>query len=196
MTRVKIGVYNAPKNSGDKNGACARIISSGTKHKREIYKFISDCCTVTSADIAGVLEALTQYIATSLSEGYRVELEGLGYFSPAVSTKKKKKDNGEEVFSASLDGANFRCSPRLKEMIKSDERLKKVKRNNEVATSIEERKNKMLGYLHTSPYINAAHYTVLNNCTSYRANLDIKQFLQDGIIKTEGCRTHKIYMLA
>lgn len=195
MTKVKVGVYKAPKNSGRKDGICARVISAGTKRDKEIYKFINDCCSLTPSDIKGVLEALTAYIEMMLSYGYNVELEGLGHFSPAVRTEKETNAQGKEVYKVKLYGVNFRSSTRLKEAIKKS-KPEKVKRNNQVVNTLEERKVKMLAYLETHLYMNAAEYARQNACTSYRANLDIKQFLKEGVIKAEGYSTHKIYMRA
>lgn len=195
MSQVKFKVYDTPDNNGKSNGLCARVISSGTKRDKEIYKFINDCCSVTSSDIKGVLEGLTVYIETMLSYGYSVELEGLGYFSPAVRTEKETNTKGKEVYRVKMDGVNFRCSTRLRETLKQA-KPEKIKRDNQAKSTLEERKNKMLAYLQTHLYMSAAEYTRQNACTSYRADLDIKQFLKEGVIKAEGCSTHKIYMRA
>jgi len=84
----------------------------------DICEYISECSSVTSADIKGVLEALTSYIGRELSYGYSVELEGLGHFSPSVKSKEVTDQKGNTKSSASIHGVNFRCSPRLKEMVK------------------------------------------------------------------------------
>ncbi|WP_106827916.1 HU family DNA-binding protein [Parabacteroides pacaensis] len=194
MVKVRFGVYDAPKNSGKKNGVCARVISYGTKRDREIYEYISDCCSLTSSDIKGVLEALTEYIGMQISYGYNVELDGLGHFSAAVRTKQEINENGKEVFRVNIDKVNFRCSNRLKEMIKR-ESPQKVERYNQKKNTLEERKGKMLEYLQANPYMNVTQYARQNGCTPYRAGIDIKQFVEEGIIKAEGYKTHKVYRL-
>jgi hypothetical protein len=129
-----------------------------------------------------------------LSYGYSVELEGLGHFSPSVKSKEVTDQKGNTKSSASIHGVNFRCSPRLKEMVKKNAPIL-VKRENLPKTGIEGRKAKMLSYLERNSYINLTDYAGLNNCTRYRASEDIKQFIKDNVIASVGYRTHRIYVL-
>ena len=134
------------------------------------------------------------YIGRELSYGYSVELEGLGHFSPSVKSKEVTDQKGNTKSSASIHGVNFRCSPRLKEMVKKNAPIL-VKRENLPKTGIEGRKAKMLSYLERNSYINLTDYAGLNNCTRYRASEDIKQFIKDNVIASVGYRTHRIYVL-
>lgn len=181
---IKFSVYKTPRPKGSKDTLeHARLVSRGTKGLEEICRDLSDACTVNSADIKGVLEALT------------VELEGIGHFSPALRTRKISEENGKIRFSVSVDGVNFRCSNRLKEMVK-EERPKKVKRENVSSEPIETRKEKMLEYIRKHESINESDYAELNNCTRYRAGKELKQFLEEGIIREMGYKTHRVYVLA
>ena len=121
-------------------------------------------------------------------------LEGLGHFSPSVKSKEVTDQKGNTKSSASIHGVNFRCSPRLKEMVKKNAPIL-VKRENLPKTGIEGRKAKMLSYLERNSYINLTDYAGLNNCTRYRASEDIKQFIKDNVIASVGYRTHRIYVL-
>lgn len=191
MNRVGFSVYDLP---GDNQESCARLISSGTKNMQEVCEYINECCSLTSSDIKGVLDALSNYIGHQLSYGYSVELEGLGHFSPALKTQKKEDtETGKTVFTVSVSGVNFRCAPELKEKVK-DCRPKKVKRENETKTSREERKMLMLEFLKSHQYINISDYTALNRCTYYTAQNDIKKLEEEGLIRQEGYRTHRVYL--
>lgn len=191
---IKVGIYNTPGNKEGGMTSCARVITTGTKHTDEICKFISDCSSVTSADIKGVLEALSTYIGRELSYGFSVELEGLGYFSPSVKSKQVVNEKGQTTHKASVDGVNFRCSPRLREKVKQHAPIL-VKRDNLPSAQIEERKAKMLTYLKDCPYINVSIYARLNSCSRYLAAQDIKRFEKEGMIGSVGYRTHRIYVL-
>lgn len=191
---IKFGVYNTPQS--DKDGEPlqhARLITRGTKRLDEICSFISDSSSLNSADIKGTLEALTVYIGRELANGYGVELEGLGYFYPALKSTQDQNENGKPIVRVSVDGVNFRCSKRLKEMVKKD-RPQRVKRENIPSAGIRERKAKMLDYLSKKEYINASAYADLNRCTRYRAAEDLKQFVQEGVISPMGRKTHRIYL--
>lgn len=154
---------------------------------------LSDSCSITSSDIKGVLEALSQYIGRELAEGYTVELEGLGHFSPSLKSIRDVKKDGVITYSAALHGVNFRSSNQLKEMIKG-ERPQKVKRGNIPTAHREGRKMKMLEYLQKHPSINISCYAELNRCIYYLAQNDIKQFESDGLIYSEGYHTHRVYI--
>lgn len=192
---IKFSIYNTPK-PGSKGEELqhARFRTRGTKRLDEICRDISDACSVNSADIKGVLEALTVYMGRQLGYGYSIELEGIGHFTPALRTKKVAEEDGKIKFSVSVDGVNFRCANRLKEMVKED-RPKKIKRDNIPTETIGTRKNKMLEYIRKYESINELDYVELNGCTRYRASKDLKQFLEEGIICKMGYRTHRVYVL-
>ncbi|EKN05706.1 HU family DNA-binding protein [Parabacteroides johnsonii] len=194
MGRIKFGVYKTPKGNGTEQQACARFISRGTQRMDELCEHLSETCTLTSADVKGVIEALTLYIGRNLSRGYSVELEGLGHFSPALKTVRKTDENGQSIFFARADGVNFRCSKRLKALV-NKERPIKVKRENVTSNKQEDRKNKMLNYLKHHPHINLTDYAALNSCSRYRATEDMKKFVEEAVVIKIGYRTHRVYAL-
>lgn len=194
MGRIKFGVYKAPNTNGKEQKSCARLISKGTIKMEDVCEYLSDSSTLTSADLKGAVEALITYIGRQLSNGYCVELEGLGFFSPALKTLEKIDENGNTKFCASADGVNFRCSKRLR-MLVNKERPIKVKRKNTASNDITHRKNKMIGFLQNNPYINLTDYASINGCSRYRATEDMKEFEKDGVVVRMGYRTHRVYAL-
>ena len=141
MSRIKFSIYKTPVTDSKKSIPYARVISSGTRKMKRICYELSDSCSITSSDIKGVLEALSQYIGRELAEGYTVELEGLGHFSPSLKSERNIDDKGKAVYCASVHGVNFRCSNELKEMVKAA-RPQKVKRDNIPKEDCEGRKKK------------------------------------------------------
>lgn len=194
MGRIKFGVYKAPNTNGEEQQACARFISRGTLRMEDICDYLTDSTSLSSSDIKGALEALTVFIGKRLSYGYSVELEGLGHFSPALSTSQKMDENGNTVFTVKSDGVNFRCSKRLKKLV-NRERPIKIKRENVSSSGISDRKNKMLRFLQNNPYINLTDYAGINHCSRYRAAEDMKLFTEDGTVIKMGYRTHRVYSL-
>ena len=160
----------------------------------DICEYISECSSVTSADIKGVLEALTSYIRQGIILWVQRGTGRIGTFLAIGKSKEVTDQKGNTKSSASIHGVNFRCSPRLKEMVKKNAPIL-VKRENLPKTGIEGRKAKVLSYLERNSYINLTDYAGLNNCTRYRASEDIKQFIKDNVIASVGYRTHRIYVL-
>lgn len=194
MGRIKFGVYKAPNTDGKEQQPCARLISKGTIKMKDVCEYLSDSSTLTSADLKGTVEALITYIGRELSNGYCVELEGLGHFSPALKTLQKTDENGQTIFCAKADGVNFRCSKRLKELV-NRERPIKVKRKNCASSELSDRKGRMLRFLQNNPFINLTDYASLNSCSRYRASEDMKEFVKDGSVVKMGCKTHRVYSL-
>lgn len=194
MGRIKFGVYKTPKGNGTEQKSCARLISKGTLKMNDVCEYLSDSSTLTSADLKGAIEGLITYIGRELSNGYCVELEGLGHFSPALKTSQKTDEQGKTSFYVQADGVNFRCSKRLKKLV-GRERPIKVKRVNNTSNELSDRKSKMLRYLQNNAYINLTDYASLNGCSRYRATEDMKQFVEDGIVIRTGYRTHRVYSL-
>lgn len=192
---IKFGIYTTP--NPDKEGkklSHARNITKGTKHMDDICDYISECASLTSADLKGALDALANYVADQLRYGYNVELEGLGTFSLSLKSRQTVNSKGKPTVTVGIDGVNFRTSLLLKERLKGV-RPKKVKRVNKTTSTLEERKARMLNYLLRNNYINASDYAIHNSCTRYRATEDLKQFLAEGIILKMGHKTHRIYVL-
>lgn len=94
MSRNKFSVYNTPATKEKKSHPYPRVISRGTRKMDRICYELSDSCSITSSDIKGVLEALSQYIGRELAEGYTVELEGLGHFSPSLKSIRDVHEDG------------------------------------------------------------------------------------------------------
>lgn len=193
---INFGMYDTPHPSGreGKKTKHARALTLGTKTLEDICYILSDRSSITSSDIKGVLDGLVSYLTETLQEGYNIELEGLGHFSLSLKSQQKITKKGKETILVEVDGVNFRCSPKLKSALK---RVKPQKvKAAEVNFNMETRRKRMLDYLQEYSTVNATEYARLNACSHYRASLDLKQFLTEGVIGQIGRHTHKNYMLA
>ena len=190
---IQVSIYNTPGNEQRRPTSCARVITRDTKRMNDICEYIPNAHPSPPRHKRCIGGAYFLY-RQGIILWYSVELEGLGHFSPSVKSKEVTDQKGNTKSSASIHGVNFRCSPRLKEMVKKNAPIL-VKRENLPKTGIEGRKTKMLSYLERNSYINLTDYAGLNNCTRYRASEDIKQFIKDNVIASVGYRTHRIYVL-
>ncbi len=196
MSKIKFKVCSTPDNRTQKPRPCARLVTRGTKRNEEIYRFISECCSVTSSDIKAVLDALSWYVGSELASGYSVELEGLGHFSPALRSRAAVDGKGRPCTAVAVHGVNFRCSPGLKKMVKEAGAERVRTAGTGAAAAPEERKAEMLRYLQQNPYINLTEYAALNGCTRHCATADMKRWLAEGAVVYAGSGTHRVYVLA
>ena len=84
------------------NGALAkkkphhvRVVEHDTIHSEELAENIQAGTTLSVADIKGALSALTSEVASQLSMGRRVHLEGLGYFSLSIGGEVTTDKNNQ-----------------------------------------------------------------------------------------------------
>lgn len=167
----------------------ARALSWSTKKMDDICQLICQRSTVSSADVKAVLDSMVWVIGFSLKSGDHVELENLGHFSPSL--RSRKLPNGS--YSVAVDGVNFRCSTKLKKEMASA-KLKRVKRLS--LLTLEERKASMMRYIEVNGHISVRTYAEQSNCTRYRAESDLKHFVDEGLLCRVGSRTHVLYVLA
>jgi len=190
---VRINIYETPKPAGREGETLehARVESKGTRKLAEICKELVPK-GLNTAQIKGILDGLAVYMGKSLRDGYHIELEDIGIFS--LSVKSRPSENDPKKMTVEVDGVNFKCSPKFKERAK-DARLKVNKETKTKLLPLARRKEKLLAFLAKSGSINIREYAYLNNCTQYRARIDLKTFEEEGIIIRSGNKTHKIYQL-
>ncbi len=96
----------------------------------QLCQMIQERCTVTEADVKGVMSALAQVMTQNLAEGVRVDVPDLGSFSPSIVTDKPITDAADKQIARHLrvDNVNFQPKASLIKAIgqvtfRRDERL-------------------------------------------------------------------------
>lgn len=188
---IKFTVNPTPVPNGREGKATfhARQISDGTYKLNYICEMISARSAVSSADVKSVLDSFSWIMGVAFTNGYHLELEELGYFSPSLRTR----GTGEGKYTVEVDGVNFRCSTELLGKIKKA-KLKKVK-GADTSENFEERKKRMLEYMSRNSLMSPRTYAECTGCTRYRAEADIKQLVTDGVLEKVGYRKQTIYVL-
>lgn len=83
----------------------------GAQHvsAEQVCAEIEEMCTVTSADVKAVLDALAYVIRTKLRSGARVEMEGIGNFLPTITSDEPitKTDDRQTARHLSISGIRF-----------------------------------------------------------------------------------------
>lgn len=188
---IKFSVHKTPQPNGRKGQqqTHARAIARSTQKMDDICALVCERGSISSADVKAVLDSFVWVIGHSLKYGDNVELEGLGHFSPSLRTLKLP--DGRSVVK--LDNVNFRCSEKLKNELKAVQ-LEKVQ--TAVSYTPEERRARMLDYLHGHESITTIMYAKLNACSRYQATADLKKYIEEGLLCRIGSSTHVAYLLA
>lgn len=188
---IQFTVNETPRPKGRKGAVTqhARQLSEGTYKLDYICELIGARSAVSSAEVKSVLDSFAWVMELAFSAGYHLELADLGYFSPSLRTLAKD----EKKATVLIDGVNFRCSRDLMEKMKKIQlKQVKVKQNQD---SMEIRRKKMIEYIERNEVISPRQYALHIGCTRYRAETDIRTFVEDGTLLKIGYRSKTVYVL-
>lgn len=191
---IKFKVYSTPKPNGRKGQTLshARAISRGTYDLEKVCALISERSAVSSAEVKSVLDSFAWVIELALKDGCHVELDDLGYFSPSLKTVPSvTNENYNTVF---VDGINYRCSTSLRKKLREID-LQHVK-DKQKPDSWDERKRKLLKYIADWGNVSPRGYAEAIGCSRYRAEADLKKFVEEGVLVRVGYRNKVMYLLA
>lgn len=194
---VKYSLYETPVPAERENrqtGKHARVLPQGTKNTEFLCNVISECSSFSSADVKGILEALTYWMGFYLAEGNSIELNGLGHFSPTLKSKMYIDEKGKPQLDVQIDTVSYRCSPCLKKEIRKAP-LEEIKRESGPKLSAEQRKENILQYIRKHVSINGKICMHINRCTRYVALNDLKKLVEEQKLIMTGNGKQQIYIL-
>lgn len=191
---IKFKVYTTPK-PNSRNGkklTHARALSRGTYDLKKVCDLISERSSLSSADVKSVLDSFAWVIELALEDGCHIELDDLGYFSPSLKTiPHPKNENKNTVY---VDGINYRCSASLRKKLRSiDLEYEKEKKK---PVDWETRKKDLVEYMKSWESISPRAYAQAFGCSRYRAELDLKRFVEEGTLARVGYRNKVMYLLS
>lgn len=189
---IKYSLYPVPtprgKESEHRQYWSARVKSSGTKNLKDICKIISSCTTFNPGEVKGVMDALNQWITIWVSEGYSVNLEGIGILSVALKSENVKDEDNYGLVTQ-IDGFNFIPATELKNAAKKFE-LKQIKRAQKDRYDTDERKERIWNYVLENNSISSSQCIFLNDCSKRMALGDLKEMTEAGkLLQVGGGRT-------
>lgn len=192
---IKFDWYKTPVPSGrsDKEIPHARIVPQGTVHTTQLCKMISEASTLSSADVKGVLEALNFWMGLYMSEGFSIELDGLGHFSPTLKSRTRTDEKGNTKIGVEIDSLSFRCSVSLKEKVR-EAGLEKIPHKKEERVDGMQRKKNILAVIAKELSINSSRCMAVNHCNRYVALQDLKMLESEGKVVQTGYGKQVVYI--
>ncbi len=174
-----------------------RLVNNGTATTDDLIGSISHATTLAPADLKAAICALTSGIAANLSEGRNVHIEGLGYFSPAISGEVKKDKNGRLALRhAKIRTVNFRPEKDFTRMFHGVSFSSSRHRGNASAAVDEEKLPEVLsGLCGEKGYFTAAEFRRALHLTYATANRWLRKLREEGVIKNTGSRNLALYVL-
>lgn len=195
---AKYTFYKNPPNreTGETGSLYAKVVSGGKITTDNLADEIADICSFSSADVKGVIRALSDRLAFHLKYGETVDLDGIGNFSVTLKTPKDitspKQIRAESI---SFNNVVYRSSPQLKHQLRAMplERAVLPKRKEQAE---EERLQRILTKLETNHLISSSDCMCFNQCSRYQALKDLKKLHELGKLLRLGRGKQKYYVLA
>ena len=188
----------------DKNGVCRGYYPvAADQHRTDVNSMLSLIerqSTISSADMKGMFDALSSYLAEYLAMGYRVDVPGVGTFSPQiVSDEPIKKKDQQTARHLRIGGIAFRPKKEL------------MRKLAEVDFHRTSRPHRTLGYLsddvamarirdvlaaHERPMLTRNDFVRVTGYTRTRAANHLTRLVEQGLLVQGGSAHERLYWLA
>lgn len=181
---------------GETETMYADIVYSGTITAERLAHLVAQRTGFKEGVINGILDELQDEMLDYLSEGYRVELGGFGYFSAKVKSRLVEQRDNLRSNSVTFDGVNFRASKKFRTGVRGDlERKRQFGFRTSSQWDTDSLKKIVLRHIRQHGFITRTTYTQLTGRLKNTALADLKSFAKEGIIRSEG-RGNQMHFIA
>lgn len=193
---VKFDLFENPVKEGVSSPKLhAKVITRGMVTTREIRESIQKKCTVSPADVAAVITALSSELYEKLGNGYAVHLDGIGYFN--LSLRCASDINPKYVTASDIRVRSIRFTPD-KELA---DQFKNVKFERSADTSRhsskmsnEEVRQKITAYFESHAFLQRCDFERLTGFNQSKATRCIRRLVDEGILKNVGSKWQPVYV--
>lgn len=197
MTAIYNLFPNPPKaeTADGTNYLHARIVSRGTVDTRLISQRIEDATSFTRGDVVGVLRCLSVQVARYLSEGYHVNLEGIGILSASLKCRPVERPRDIRSASVAFSDVNFRPCGELMDVLRSARLARSPFSHPSVELTDAQNRCLIQGYLATHPCISRSEFSCITGYTKARAVKTLNRMVANEILKRYGRGKGVVYFL-
>ena len=192
--------YENPKTKdrqGEELTLHPRIRLNGSITTDELRRHIQEYCSLTETDVLAVLDALSHFVGDARSEGRRVHLDGIGYFTPTLTcTEPVTLETKRKSTKVKLKSISFRPDKALRSEI-GILKVKPLKLRNLTKKKLtdEEVRQKVVGYLHTHDFITRSDVQGLCGMTRTTAARQVKRLCEENVLVNKGLQKQPVYFL-
>lgn len=189
---------NPQREEGDiTEGLHPRPFFNGTVDTRQLAKEIENATSLTEGDVKATLVALSHAVARALAMGEQVHLEGLGYFTPTLTTDGKVTEEmslRERSRKVRFKGISFRTDSELLSHM-GPITFRHVNRGEfSGLPTDEELEAKLTAYFSKQAYITRLKLEGLFGIRTTTAVRLLRRLQDEGFLKNDGTRQQPIYL--
>ena len=178
-------------------GLHPRPFFNGTVETRWLAKQIEMATSLTEGDVKATLTALSQAVAHAFAMGEQVHLDGLGYFTPTLTTEGKVTEEmslRERSRKVRFKGISFRPDRELQSHMGPISFSCVSRGESPGLPTDEELEAKLTDYFSSQAYLTRRKLEALCGIRTTTAVRLLRRLLDEGYLKNDGTRQQPIYL--
>ncbi|MCR8893543.1 hypothetical protein [Bacteroides sp. ET336] len=193
---VKFDLYSNPEKEGVTSRKLhAKVISKGVVNTRNLGERVNQKCSLTASDVWGVLTALQTEFYNAFSEGYSVNLEGIGSFNLSLKCAPDVDPKYVSSKDIKVKGIRFVPDKKLLEMLNKvhfehdidDSRHSGNMEQADIIVKIDR-------YFVYNRFMRRADFEKLTGFNKSKALRTLKILVADGVLKNVGTVNMPMYI--
>ena len=205
MATYEMHESNLPNDEG-KRTLYPRMRLAGQDSLEDLAGRISRISTFSAGDIKGLVKALVEEMAVSMSQGRSVKIEKLGIFTPSLGLRKgAERETGREgerrrnAASICVSGIRFKPGKALLEETDRRCELRRAERKFERSSqqyTLQQRRQLALEHLEHHPFLTVGDYCDLTGLLHTTAANELRRWREEegSAIGVRGTGTHRVYV--
>ena len=192
---VNYDFYENPKLPGStkRTRYHARVISKGTVSSEQLAEEIHERCSLSTADVAAALLALSQITAEKLKDGYNVHIEGIGHLQLTLQCPPIQSPKEIQAESIHFKSIAFRPSASLKRKLQATRFVRQEEKSHSKLRAKEEIDQRVADYFQKHETLTRAQFQSLCGLTYTTAVRHLKRLRETGKIINIASPRHPLY---
>lgn len=192
--------FENPKRSTDEETTLhVRPCFNGTVSTKSVVRKIQQHSSLTSGDVVAVLTELSQIVGEELQEGRQVHIDGLGYFTPALTVEGRitpEMPLRERNRKVRFKGVNFRMDKQLRQQIGPIKISRTSWETHSQTSTADEREQQLTEYFREHEFLTRRNLQYLLNLKRSTAVRLLQQWRTEGKLLNQGTGKQPIYVPA
>lgn len=192
---VNYDFYENPKLPGStkRTRYHARVITKGTVSSEQLAEEIHERCSLSTADVAAALLALSQITAEKLKDGYNVHIEGIGHLQLTLQCPPIQSPKEIRAESIHFKSIAFRPSASLKRKLQATRFVRQEEKSHSKLRAEEEIDQRVADYFQKYETLTRAQFQSLCGLTYTTAVRHLKRLRETGKIINIASPRHPLY---
>ena len=170
-----------------------RVVNRRTVSTSDIVKEIEMACTLTRTDVVAVLDALNRSLVNWLKDGWRVHVDGIGFFDVSLTAPETRNPKDTRASSVKFKSVNFRADKDLRYRVAELKAERSKSGNHSARLSEVEIDMRLTEFFSENDVLVRRDIEKICQMTRVTAGRCLKRLQEEKKIKKVNCRQQPIY---